>query len=201
MDFRGKNTGEGCHSLLQGIFPTQGSNWDLLHCKETLSLLSEPLDTCWQNSSCPRPPFGEGSGTPLQYSCLENPMDGGAWLAAVHGIAGSRTRLSDFTFTFHFPALAGVFFTTSATWEAQDRPIVNIDFHSSTPAWKIPWTEEPGRLHTMAFPQRFQSQTCREELSSKVLHFSLSQWHPTPVLLPGKSHGWRSLVGCSPWGC
>ena len=45
---------------------------------------------------------GEGNGTPLQYSCLENPRDGGAWWAAVHGVAKSRTRLSDFTFTFHF---------------------------------------------------------------------------------------------------
>ena len=43
--------------------------------------------------------FGEGSGTPLQYSCLENPMDGGAWWAAVHGVAKSQTLLSDFTFT------------------------------------------------------------------------------------------------------
>ena len=43
---------------------------------------------------------GEGNGKPLQYSCLENPMDGGAWGAAVHGIARSRTQLSDFTFTF-----------------------------------------------------------------------------------------------------
>ena len=48
---------------------------------------------------------GEGDGTPLQYSCLENPMDGGAWWAAVHGVAKSQTRLSDFTFTFHFHAL------------------------------------------------------------------------------------------------
>ena len=48
---------------------------------------------------------GEGNGTPLQYSCLENPMDGGAWCAAVHGVAKSRTRLSDVTFTFHFHAL------------------------------------------------------------------------------------------------
>ena len=45
---------------------------------------------------------GEGSGTPLQYSCLENPMDGGAWKATVHGVAEGRTWLSDFTFTFHF---------------------------------------------------------------------------------------------------
>ena len=46
---------------------------------------------------------GEGTGTPLQYSCLDNPMDGGAWWAAVHGVAKRRTRLSDFT--FHFQAL------------------------------------------------------------------------------------------------
>ena len=46
--------------------------------------------------------FGEGNGTPLQYSCLENPMDGGAWLAEVHGVVKSRTQLSGFTFTFHF---------------------------------------------------------------------------------------------------
>ena len=45
---------------------------------------------------------GEGNGIPLQYSCLENPMDGGAWYAAVHGVAKSRARLSDFTLTFHF---------------------------------------------------------------------------------------------------
>ena len=49
--------------------------------------------------------YGEGNGTPLQYSCLENPMDGGAWSAAVHGISRSRTRRSNFTFTFHFHAL------------------------------------------------------------------------------------------------
>ena len=48
---------------------------------------------------------GEGTGTPLQYSCLENPMDGGAWKAAVHGVAKSHTRLSNFTFSFHFHAL------------------------------------------------------------------------------------------------
>ena len=47
----------------------------------------------------------ECNGTPLQYSCLENSMDGGAWWAAVHGVAESQTQLSDFTFTFHFPVL------------------------------------------------------------------------------------------------
>ena len=49
--------------------------------------------------------LGEGDGTPLQYSCLENPMDGGAWKAAVHGVTEGQARLSDFTFTFQFHAL------------------------------------------------------------------------------------------------
>ena len=53
---------------------------------------------------------GESDGTLLQYSCLENPMDRGAWWAAVHGVARSRTRLSDFTFTFHFHALEKALF-------------------------------------------------------------------------------------------
>ena len=72
---------------------------------------------------------GEGKGTPLQYSCLENPMDGGAWWAAVHGVAKSRTRLSDFTFTFHFHALEKAMAT-----------------HSSVLAWRIPGTGEPRGL-------------------------------------------------------
>ena len=75
----------------------------------------------------------EGNGTPLQYSCLENPMNGGAWWAAVHGVAKSRTRLSNFTFTFHFHALEKEMAT-----------------YSSTLAWRIPWMEEPGRLQSMA---------------------------------------------------
>ena len=80
----------------------------------------------------PMDTFGEGNGTPLQYSCLENPMDGGAWWAAVHGVAKSRTRLSDFTFTFHFHTLEKEMAT-----------------HSSVPAWRIPGTAEPGGLPSM----------------------------------------------------
>ena len=64
-----------------------------------------PLSKTCQNKECLRPSHGEGNGTPLQYSCLENPMDGGARWAAVRGVAKSRTQLSDFTFTFHFHAL------------------------------------------------------------------------------------------------
>ena len=70
----------------------------------------------------------EGNGTPLQYSCLENPMDRGAWWDAVHGVAKSRTRLSDFTFTFHFHALEREMATHS----------------SGVLAWRIPGTGKHG---------------------------------------------------------
>ena len=76
--------------------------------------------------------LGEGNGTPLQYSCLENSMDGGAWWATVHGVAESRTRLSDFTFTFHSNALEKEMAT-----------------HSSVRALRIPWTREPGGLPSL----------------------------------------------------
>ena len=69
---------------------------------------------------------------PLQSSCLENPMDGGAWWAAVHGVAKSRTRLSDFTFPFHFHALEK-----------------DMATHSSVLAWRTPGTAEPGGLPSM----------------------------------------------------
>ena len=75
------------------------------------------------------PDKGAGNGNPLQYSCLENPMDRGAWSASAHGVAKSRTRLSDFTFTFHFHALEKEMAT-----------------HSSVLAWRIPGTGEPGGL-------------------------------------------------------
>ena len=65
--------------------------------------------------------MGEGSGTPLQYSCLENPMDGGAWWAAVYGVAKSRTQLSDFPFTFHFHALEKEMATHSSVLAWRDR--------------------------------------------------------------------------------
>ena len=75
---------------------------------------------------------GEGNGTPLQYSCLENPMDGGAWWAAVRGVTKSWTRVSNFPFTFHFPALEK-----------------EMGTHSSVLAWRIPGTREPGGLPSM----------------------------------------------------
>ena len=101
-NFPGKNTGVGCHFLLQKINKTQ-------------FFVS-----------------GEGDGTPLQYSCLENPKDSGAWQAAVHAVAQSRTGLSGFTFTFHFHALEK-----------------EMETHSSVLAWRIPGTGESGGLPSM----------------------------------------------------
>ena len=75
---------------------------------------------------------GEGNGTPLRYSCLENPMDGGAWKAAVHGVSEGRTQLSNFTFTFQSHALEKEMAT-----------------HSSVLAWRIPGMGEPGGLPFM----------------------------------------------------
>ena len=76
--------------------------------------------------------IGEGNGNPLQCSCLENPRDSGAWWAVVHGVAQSRTQLSDVTFTFHFHALEK-----------------EVATHSSVLAWRIPGTGEPGGLPSM----------------------------------------------------
>ena len=76
--------------------------------------------------------FGEGNGTPLQYTCLENPMDGGAWWAAVHGVAKSRMQLSDSSFMH---------------WRRKWQPTPVS--HSSVLAWRIPGTGEPGGLLPM----------------------------------------------------
>ena len=107
---------------------------------------------------------GEGNGNPLQYSCLENPMDGGTWWATVRGVTKSQTRLSDFTFTFTlrgyvqrtlililFPPLrfpgssdgkASVY--NAETWvrslDREDPLEKGMATHSTIHAWKIPWT-------------------------------------------------------------
>ena len=100
---------------------------DIVHIKTTETdqwnrIASLEIDIC-------RHMYGEGNGTPLQYSCLENPTDGGSWWAAVHGVTRSQTRLSDFTFTFYFHALEKEMAT-----------------HSSVLAWRIPGMGEPGGM-------------------------------------------------------
>ena len=116
----GQNTGVGSCSLLQGIFPTQGSNSGLWHCMQILYQLGHQgslsinsvylyIPMCFPGGSdgkesvCNAGDLGsipgleqspeEGNGNPVLYSCLENPMDRGAWQATVHGVAKRRTRL------------------------------------------------------------------------------------------------------------
>ena len=108
-------------------FPSPG---DLLDPGIKLASLVSPAlaDGFFTTSTTSR----EGNGTPLQYSCLENPTGRGAWWAAVHGVAKSWIQLSDFTFTFHCHTLEK-----------------EVATHSSVLAWRIPGTGEPGRLLSM----------------------------------------------------
>ena len=112
------------------VLETKWCHWQSQQFMGLLSLEIKHSTTIRQYM--PKAYIGEGYGTPLQYCCPENPMDRGAWQAAVHGVAKSQTRLSDFTFTFHFHALQKEMAT-----------------HSSVLAWRIPWTEKPGRLQSM----------------------------------------------------
>ena len=107
--------------------------WASVSSLRDLSITYIPCWGCWENvPKVFQLWFREGIGDPLQYFCLENPMDGEAWWAAAHGVAKSLTWLSDFTFTFHFHALKNGMAT-----------------HSSVLAWRIPGTGEPGRLPSM----------------------------------------------------
>ena len=125
--------------------------------------------------------YREGNGTPLQCSCLENSRDGGAWWAAVHGVAKSRTWLRDFTFTFHFHALEKEMAT-----------------HSSVLAWRIPGMGEPGGLQSMRSLRVGHNSATSLSLFT-FMHWR-RKWQPTPMFLPGESQGLGSLVGCRLWG-
>ena len=129
----------------------------------------------------------EGNGTPFQYSCLANPMDGGAWWAAVHGVTKSQTRLSDFTFTFHFHALEKEMAT-----------------HSSVLAWRIPGTGELGGLLSMGSHR--VGYNWRDSAAAAVLGHSPSQATRSPLVLPGnwntngsrEGSQWAWLLGSGP---
>ena len=122
---------------------------------------------------------GVGNGNAFQYSCLENPRDGGAWWAAVYGVAQSQTRLK--LLSSSSMALLGKAMAT----------------HSSTLAWKIPWMEEPGGLQSMGSQIGHDSAT---SLSLFTFMLWRRKWQLTPLFLPEESQGWGSLVGCRLWG-
>ena len=123
---------ESWNSLFWGEMSYRYQFYPLPH----LSYLLPPLFSCWFPPECFWSHLlhysGEGNGTPLQYSCLENPMGGGAWWAAVHGVSKSRTWLSVLSFTLHFHALEK-----------------DMATHSSVLAWWIPGTGEPGVLPSL----------------------------------------------------
>ena len=115
-----------CHPLFMAL--ATGMFQAVAEVSASTSFHLLPLPYSLKNHTVRSHLFGEGNDTPLQHSCLENLMDGGAWEAAVHGVAKSLTRLSDFTFTF-----------TLMHWR---RKLT----HSSVFAWRIPGTGEPGGL-------------------------------------------------------
>ena len=102
-------------------------------------------------------------------------MDGGAWQATVHGVIKSQTWLSDFTFTFHFHALEKEMAT-----------------HSSVLAWRIPGTGEAGGLPSLGLHRVGHDWSDLAAAAAAADIMWRRQWHPTPILLPGKSHGQRS---------
>ena len=124
----------------------------------------------------------EGNGTSFQYSSLENPMDGGAWKAAVHGVAECRTRLSDFTFTFHFHALKK-----------------EMAIHSSVLAWRIPGMAEPGGLPSMGLHRvgHDWSDLAAVAVAVRVTHISLTCFRIPDFPSPGSDFSVADLLGCA----
>ena len=106
------------------------------------------------------------------------------WMEEPGGLQSMGSRLSDFPFTFHFPALEKEMAT-----------------HSSVLAWRIPGTVEPGGLPSMGSHRVGHDWSDLAATAAATLLYRRRKWQPSPVLLPGKSYGWRSLVGCSPRGC
>ena len=123
------------------------------------------------------------NGNPLQYSCLENPRDGEAWWAAVHGVAESWTWLSDFTFTFHFHALEK-----------------EMAIHSSVLAWRIPGTGEPGGLPSMGLHRVGHNWSDLAQHSTKV--YACINMVPCQVIQEGSAEEAGAELHITGWvGC
>ena len=140
---------------------------------------------------------GVGNGNPLQYSSLENPMNREVWRAAVHEIAKSQTRLSNWVhmYALYFAIIYQLSFHSKLIFE-----IYPCQWHP-TPVLlpgKIPWMEEPGRLQSMGLLRVGHDWATSLPLFT-FMHWR-RKWQPTLVFLPGESQGWGSLVGCCLWG-
>ena len=144
-----------CQDLLQGILGIKSASL----ISPTLAGRFFTTSATWEAHI-----LDTSNGTPLQHSCLENPTDGGAWWATIHGVAKSRIRLSSFTFTFHFHALKKEMAT-----------------HSSVLAWRIPGT---GRISWAAVYGFAQSRTRLKRLSSSssgtLLDICFKYFSPLP---------------------
>ena len=172
--------------------------------------------------------IGEGNGNPLQCSCLENPRDGGAWWAAVYGVTQNWTWLKRLSSSSSSKSMLWQTLTISTLQLRKQAQIAQQTWpevwYKSRSFWFQIIRFFPG------FPESKERKFGLERWGSKFLarHLVLwnkmllfqnplqlalaiwlslasemqrRQWHPTPVLLPRKSHGQRSLVGCSPWVC
>ena len=111
-------------------------------------------------------------------------MDGGAWWAAVHGVAGSQTRLSDFTFTFHFHALEK-----------------EMAAHSHVLAWRIPGTGQPGGLPSIGSHRVGHDWSDLAAAEPLLRVTGVGNGIPLQYSCLENFHGQRSLAGYSPWGC
>ena len=164
-DFPGKSPGVGCHFLLQGIFPTQGSNPGLLHCRQILYCLSHQRSPGeMQIKTSVRCHFTSTSIVGVKWHLTEVLICICLGLSHLLGIVAEKAMAP----------------------------------HSSTLAWKIPWTEEPGRLQSMG------SRRVGHDWATSLLIFTFMywrrKWQPTPMFLPGESQGRGSLVGFCLWG-
>ena len=142
---------------------------------------------------------GEGNGNLLQYSCLGNPMDRGAWWAPMNGVSKSWTQMSKYHILEKRQCMLENWFINHRRPKKFDLFDKAMATHSSTLAWKIPWTEGPGGLQSMG------SLGVGHDWATSLSVFTFMHWRrkwqqPTPAFLPGESQGWGSLVGCHLWG-
>ena len=171
-------------STLEFIWHTSTLAWQIPWTEEPGRLQSVGLLRIGHDWASSLPLFasciGEGNGNPLQCSCLENPRDWEAWWAAVHGVAQNQTRLKWLSSSKGYKKQLSVKMSFNL-WETESH---HFNFVCLFDFW----------IWLAGFPETSPEIPLYNQVDQR------RQWHPTPVLLPGKSHGSRSLVGCSPWG-
>ena len=172
-DSPGKNTGAGCHALLQGIFPTQGSNSGLPYCRQILYHLSH-------------------KGSPRILEWVAYPLSRGSFQPRNQiGISCIAAEIPGKPLEWNTQALHKV----QIAWSSYS----STSFLWSLNRWLlIPWTEEPGRLQSMG-SLRVRHDWATSLWLFTFMHWR-KKWQPTPVFLLGESQGWGSLVGCRLWG-